>query len=120
MCPRPLSWPAIFQGAIAARPSKARFTVNFLRVDYLPLLSVTAFFTFIPVKCSRARYYFISHSPGPDLHRAWYWFNQYCWSRTKSVCRFELRFTASLTVCCVYLFRHRGARIIPRAGKVFY
>ena len=60
MCPRPLSWPASFQGALAARPSKARFTVNFLRVDYLPLLSVTAFFTFIPVNCSRASYYFIS------------------------------------------------------------
>lgn len=60
MCPRPLSWPASFQGALDTRPSKARFTVNFLRVDYLPLLSVTAFFTFIPVNCSRARYYFIS------------------------------------------------------------
>lgn len=30
--------------------------------------------------------------------------NLYRWSRTKSVCRFELRFTASLSVYCVYLF----------------
>ena len=33
--------------------------------------------------------------------------NQYRRSRTKSVYRFELRFTVSLAVCCVYLFRHR-------------